>query len=137
MLASSQMAAATAATHSRFLSAKTAITAIGARTKTASDSQRHTPRLERKKYAAARLTAAPARPTASIVRLFSSAKTATEDDRQGDEHEAKTREPVLFGRTARTSRGRHRHCLPRTAGLVHSLSLRGCRTRASPVRGYS
>src|SRR5437763_576019 len=77
MLASSQMAAATMATHSRFLSAKTAITANGVRTKTASDSQRHTPRRERKKNAAARLTAAPTRPTASIVRLFSSAKTAT------------------------------------------------------------
>ena len=77
MLASSQMAAATTATHSRFLSAKTAITAIGVRTKTASDSQRHTPRRERKKNAAARLTAAPTRPTASIVKLFSSAKTAT------------------------------------------------------------
>ena len=77
MPASSQIAAATIAIHSTFLSAKTAITAIGARTKTASDNQRHTPRLDRKKYAAARLTAAPARPTPSIARLFSSAKTAT------------------------------------------------------------
>src|SRR5262249_38921306 len=34
-----------------------------------------TPRRERKKYAAVRLTAAPPRPTASIARLLSLAKT--------------------------------------------------------------
>ena len=77
MLASSQAAASTAATHSRSLNAYTTMTATGARTKTASDTWRSTPRRDRKKYAAARLTAAPASPTASIVRLFSPAKTTT------------------------------------------------------------
>jgi hypothetical protein len=47
MLASSQTAAATSATHSKFLNAKTTITAIGTRTKTASASQRQTPRRAR------------------------------------------------------------------------------------------
>ena len=75
MLASSQTAADTIATQSTPRNAKTTITAIGARTKTASDSQRNMPRRERKKYAAARLTTAAARPVANIARLFSSAKT--------------------------------------------------------------
>src|SRR5438046_10104820 len=51
--------------------------AIGARRKTARDSQRHMPRRERKKYAAAMATTAPASATASIAKLFSPAKTAT------------------------------------------------------------
>src|SRR5580693_1419983 len=52
------------------------ITAIGARTKTASDSQRQMLRRERKKYAAARPTTPAARPTATMARLFSPAKTS-------------------------------------------------------------
>src|SRR5262245_21355600 len=51
------------------------ITAIGTRTKTASASQRRTPRLERNTYPAARLTTATATATASMTRLASSAKT--------------------------------------------------------------
>ena len=76
MLASSHAAADTTATHSRFRTAKTTSTAIGARTKTPSDSQRHKPRRDRKKNAAVRPTAAAARPTASIEMLLSPAKTA-------------------------------------------------------------
>ena len=64
------------ATHSTPRNAKTTITAIGARTKTTSDSQRNMPRRERKKYAATRLTTAAAPPTASIARLLSPAKTS-------------------------------------------------------------
>src|SRR5262249_1957732 len=68
-------AAAAMAVHSRFWKAKTMITATGVRTKTASDSQRRNPRLERNTYPAARLTTAAARATASMARLASSAKT--------------------------------------------------------------
>ena len=75
MLASSHAAADTMATQSTPRNAKTTITAIGARAKTASDSQRNMPRRERKKNAAARLTTAAARPTASIARLLSPAKS--------------------------------------------------------------
>lgn len=75
MAASNQTAADKNATHSTWANAKTIMTAIGARMKAPSDNHRRTPRRERKKYAAVRLTAAPPSPTASIARLLSSAKT--------------------------------------------------------------
>src|SRR5579875_2486014 len=52
------------------------ITVTGARTNAASASQRHTPRCDRKENAAATLTAAHPRPTATIAMLLSLAKTA-------------------------------------------------------------
>ena len=76
MLASSHAAADAMATQSTPRNAKTTTTAIGARAKTTSDSQRHMPRWERKKNAAARLTTAAAAPAASIVRLLSPAKSS-------------------------------------------------------------
>src|SRR5580704_18312791 len=74
-LDASHAAADTAATHNRFANAKITITAIGTTINTASENQRTTPRRERNPNAAATLTTAPARPTASIARLLSSAKT--------------------------------------------------------------
>ena len=75
--ASSHTAAARIAIHSRPANAWTTITAIGVSTATTSDTQRTTPRRDRKRYAAARVTAAPTTPTATIAKLASPAKATT------------------------------------------------------------